>query len=87
MFWLLDRVIFSCYLIVCACLIQNIWDTKWERYRNIDLGVILLNHGICENWKDTTYDPKPSWICETELIPCDYKSCFYCKNGLEQQTY
>ena len=38
MFCILDRVVFSCYLIICALLVQNIWDAKWKRYRNKDQG-------------------------------------------------
>ena len=62
-FWLVDRVVFSCFIIVCALSEDNRGPEQWKRYTNrnggrrafqIDLAILLINYGIEYDWDGET---------------------------------
>jgi hypothetical protein len=90
-FWVLDRVIFSCYIVVCTVSTTSILRPKWSKYaaRNngqynfqVDLGMQLMEKGVRLDW-ETPYNEasKPKWIRHTSYIPCECKQCFFCLEG------
>ena len=92
--WLVDRVVFSCYLIVCY---SN--KETWAKYNNkndgrrkfqIDLALAVMEYGIRLDWKEPFLDKdRPAWMRETPFEPCACKKCFFCKvgktNGMEHK--
>ena len=92
--WLVDRVIFACYLIVCH---SN--KPMWSKYKSkndgrrkfqIDLALAVMEYGIKLDWKEP-YDDKdrPKWMRQKAFVPCACKKCFFCKmnktNGMEHK--
>jgi len=68
-FWLLDRVVYSSFIIVCALSQDNRGPVEGKRYmdRNggrrafqIDLAILLIRYGIEYDWDGET--KKPNWI-------------------------
>ena len=58
--WLVDRVVFSCYLIVC-----HTNKETWSKYKSkndgrskfqVDLGLFVMEHGIKLDWKEPLND-------------------------------
>ena len=87
-FWQLDRVVHTCYVVVCYLAAAGIGDPKWNKYRNknygrhdfqIDLGMALLNYAISISWDGVS--KRPNWMRQGEFIPCDCGECFFCING------
>ena len=76
--WLVDRVVFSCYLIVCY---SN--KETWAKYKNkndgrrkfqIDLALAVMEYGIRLDWKEPFLDrDRPAWMRETPFEPCACK--------------
>ena len=65
-FWQLDRVVHTCYVVVCYLAAAGIGDPKWNKYRNknygrhdfqIDLGMALLNYAISISWDGGSLRP------------------------------
>lgn len=95
--WLLDRVVFSCYILVCemakdeACPHRDEWN-KYLDHKNgreefqIDLALALISYGIEYDWSDRS-EPKPRWMRQRELKPCECKQCFFCKTGQTNGIY
>ena len=85
--WLVDRVVFSCYLIIC-----HSGNTEWVKYKSkhegkrkfqVDLALSVLEHGIKLDWKEPyNNEDKPQWIRQQPFLPCACKQCFFCKNGM-----
>ena len=44
----------------------------------IDLGLWLIGYGIEEDWKYP--NKRPKWMRKKEFLPCNCKSCYFCKN-------
>ena len=73
--WLVDRVIFSCYLIIC-----HGGKDEWKKYSNkhdgrrkfqIDLALSVLEYGIQLEWKEPyKKEDKPKWLRKQDFIPC-----------------
>ena len=91
-FWVLDRVVFSCYLVVVFLYKSNVGKDEWKKYISknggrrkfqIDLGMALINYGIGEDWK-APYEEnkKPRWMRQKGLKPCECNQCFFCLNGM-----
>ncbi len=47
----------------------------------VDLGIALLNHAIELEWMDTS-KPRPDWMRQSTLAPCDCGQCYFCLNGM-----
>ena len=92
--WLVDRVIFSCYLIVC-----HTNKDVWSKYRSkndgrrkfqIDLALAVMEYGIKLDWK-APFDDKgrPGWMRKKSFVPCACRKCFFCNmnktNGMEHR--
>ena len=84
----MDRVVHTCYVVVCYLAAAGIGDPKWNKYRNknygrhdfqIDLGMALLNYAISISWDGVS--KRPNWMRQGEFIPCDCGECFFCING------
>jgi len=54
-FWILDRVVYTCYVVVCSLANANIGNKYWKKYCSknggrrrfqIDLAIELINHAI-----------------------------------------
>jgi hypothetical protein len=87
--WALDRVLHACYVIVCECAKAGIGPVRWKRYLSknagrhdfqVELGIALLNCAIEMDWNGV--GPKPAWMRQTVLVPCDCKMCYFCLKGL-----
>ena len=71
------------------CVKCGIGPDEWEVYLKkngqkkfqIDLARDCMNYAIRHAWKDLN-GPKPNWMRQTELIPCECKKCFFCLNKL-----
>ena len=84
--WLVDRVVFSCYLILCHC---N--KSEWKKYKSkndgrrkfqIDLAIAVMEYGIRLDWKEPFSDAdRPGWMRRKQFVPCECKRCFFCKMG------
>ena len=91
LFWLLDRVVFSCYILVSemakdeSCPHRNEWVNYSDKNNGrecfqIDLALALISYGIEYDWPHRS-EPRPRWMRQTELKPCECKQCFFCKTG------
>ena len=88
-FWLFDRVIHQLYVIVIYCAKYGIGPDEWEVYLKkngrkifqIDLARECMNYAIRHAWPDLN-GPKPNWMRQAELVPCECKKCFFCLNNL-----
>ena len=69
---------------------QGIGKPEWNKYRDknqgrhdfqIDLGISLLNYGICLDWDGESRD-RPSYMQKGAFKPCECKMCFFCVKGL-----
>ena len=82
--WLVDRVVFSCYLILC-------YSNKdvWKRYKSkndgrrvfqIDLALAVMEYGIKLDWDELFLDKnRPAWMRKKSFVPCACQKCFFCK--------
>jgi hypothetical protein len=89
-FWILDRVCHQLYQSAVWCARNfNIGPDQWMKYSKkngryifqVDLGMALINYAIGKAWPDTE-GPRPTWIRQTEFLPCDCGQCFFCLNGV-----
>lgn len=79
-----NRVIHQLYVVVIYCAKFGIGLDEWEVYLKkngrkkfqIDLARDCMNYAIRHAWKDLN-GPKPNWMRQTELIPCECKKCFF----------
>ena len=88
-FWILDRVVYTCYVVVCSLANANVGNKCWKQYctRNggrrrfqIDLAIQLINYAIEKEWTNFEDDTnRPKWIRQGELIRCDCDKCFFAK--------
>ena len=90
-FWVLDRVIFSCYIVACS-LAKSGAKAGWKKYLTkhegrfmfqCDLALSLLNHAIRTEWP-APFDEKqrPKWMRrDGRYDPCDCNECFFCEEG------
>jgi len=90
-FFVLDRVVHSMYIIVCA-LATDSFMPVWKRYKSkhngrkkfqTHLGIALMNKGIELDWKDPfEEEDKPKWMPQKKkngkYHPCDCGICFFC---------
>ena len=85
-FWLLDMVVYCCFLIFVAAP-----KDEWLKYRHrregrrkfqIDLSLAIMECGIKYDWP-APYDNnvRPEWLRQTAYVPCACGLCFFCKNG------
>ena len=96
-FWTIERVVYCVYIIVCY-LANTGQRQDWKKYMStlngrkrfqIDLGFLLMEFGICHNWKDIA-DPKkkPAWMRQLlPSYPCNCNMCFFCKEGMTDGIY
>jgi hypothetical protein len=86
--WALDRVIHTCYVVVCALAVAGIGNPEWKKYRSkhngrhdfqIDLAMALLNYAISLDWDGKS--ARPGWMRQKDFLPCDCTKCYFCKNG------
>ena len=86
--WALDSVLHASYIIVYECTKGDIGPICWKSYLSentgrhyfqVELGIALLNRAIeLEDWNGVS--PKPAWMRQTTLVPCDCKMCYFCLN-------
>ena len=58
-------------------------DKNGERRRfQVDLGIALMNYGIGLDWDGDKDSQRPSWMRQSEFVPCDCEKCFFCLHGL-----
>jgi hypothetical protein len=85
-FWVLDRVIFSCYIIAVYLAASGL-KPAWNKYRSqltgrydfqVDLAIALIDYCIRLVWK-APYDEadKPKWMRQKKVIPCRCGVCFF----------
>ena len=83
--WVLDQVIHTIYVNVCYLVYLN---PDRKRYLpshtgrhdfQIDLGIALLDYGICLDWDGES--KRPDWMRQMDRVPCDCKKCYFCLNG------
>ena len=89
-FWLVDNVIHAMYTNVTY--VARNKDHPWFKYKNknggrykfqYDLALELMEYGIKLDWKDLEDDSqRPPYIRQKSIVPCECKSCFFCKNGI-----
>ena len=88
-FWLLDRVVFSCFILISELHKEGIRKKEWQRYVGrkggrrdfqIDLAIAVIDYGIQQDWKNKEA-AKPSWMRQTQVKPCEFKKCFFCRNN------
>ena len=86
--WALDRVVHTCYVVVCFLADASIGDPKWKKYGSkhngrhdfqIDLGLALLNYAIALDWDGSL--ERPEYMRQKEFVPCDCTKCYFCING------
>jgi hypothetical protein len=87
--WALDRVVHTCYVVVCALAAAGIGDSEWDKYRSkhsgrhdfqIDFAMALLNYAISSDWDGKS--KRPGWMRQKDFLQCDCKKCYFCINGL-----
>jgi hypothetical protein len=91
-YWILNAVIHCNYVIVT--LVSKEGGPKhdeWSQYRNvhdgrfkyqIDLSQQLIEYGIRMDWINVEDDSqRPEWVRQGNFIPCNCKTCFFCKTG------
>ena len=97
-FWLLDRVVHSCFLIV-KHFAENDIVLEWKQYLDKNngrkkfqahLGIALINRGIEMDWKKPFDDStKPAWMPKAgrgaHMRPCGCDMCFFCLNNKTQK--
>ena len=86
-FWLVDRIVFACFLIVC-----NMNKDEWLKYKNkhngrrrfqIYLALSVMEHGITLDWKEPFHkDNKPGWLRRKVNVPYGCRKYYLCKNGM-----
>ena len=80
MFWLLDKVVHTMFVICCALAKGGVGPKtkRYETYQKKDvifkfqknLGIELLNYAIGREWKD--FDrPRPQWMRQDEFVSCN----------------
>ncbi len=89
--WLLDRVVHMTFVIVCFIAKSNVNHfEEWKKYATknggrhkfqVDLGIVLVNHAIKAEWTDLD-KPRPKWMRQAQLLPCECNKCFFCVNKL-----
>ncbi len=88
--WVLDCVVHVVYVVVCYLYKDSVGAKEWKKYTNrhygcrdfqVDLGIALLNHAIELEWMDTS-KPRPDWMRQSTLVPCDCGQCYFCLNGM-----
>ena len=73
--WLVDRVVFSCYLIVCYSS-KEVWSNyksknDGRRIFQIDLAPAVIKYGITLDWKELFNDEdRPGWMRTKPFVPC-----------------
>ena len=90
--WVLDRVVYTVFVVVIYLALLCIGETNWNKYSNknggrrqyqIDLGIEIINFGIDLDWPDPrNHKNKPRYINNRQLVPCDCKVCFFCVRNL-----
>ena len=84
-FWLLDRVVFSCFILVCKLQKEGIRKQEWQRYMRgkggrrdfqKDLAIATIDYSIQQDWKNKEKFVKPSWMRQTKVKPCECKAMF-----------
>ena len=83
--WALDRVVHTCYVVVCYLFWVN---PIWAKYLNknsgrhdfqIHLAIQLMIIGITWAWDGE--GERPDWMRQGDWVPCDCNKCFFCLNG------
>jgi hypothetical protein len=86
--WSLDRVIHTCYVVVCECAKAGIGPVEWKKYTSkhngrhdfqIHLAISLMNRAISLDWDGRS--DRPNYMRQRDFEPCDCKRCYFCKNG------
>jgi hypothetical protein len=85
-FWVLDRVIFSCYIIAVYLAASGL-KPAWNKYRSqltgrydqVDLlSLITVLAGLKAPYDEAD---KPKWMRQKKVIPCRCGVCFFCVEG------
>ena len=86
--WDLDRVVHTCYVVICALAADGIGDPEWKSYRSkhngrhdfqIDLAMASLNYAISLDWDGKS--ASPGWMRQKDFLPCDCMKCYFCTDG------
>jgi hypothetical protein len=76
--WGLDRVIHTCYVIICECAKGDIGPPEWKKYLSkqngrhdfqIHLAIALLNFAISLDW--IGIGERPEWMRQKGFVPCN----------------
>ena len=46
----------------------------------IDLAISMINFAIAIEWDGES--KRPGWMRQSEFVPCDCVTCYFCINGL-----
>jgi hypothetical protein len=80
--WSLDRVVHTCYVVVCECAKADVGPPEWKHYLSkhncrhdfqIHLALALMTYAITHDWNGIS--DKPNWMRRREYEPCDCKKC------------
>ena len=89
--WSFDRVLHALYVVVVCLAKMNIGNKEWKKYDSsnggrhdfqIDLGIQFLNFAIDYDMKNMPVGKKPSWMRQSDPIPCNCDKCYFCITGM-----
>ena len=85
--WLFNAQISAMYYITMYSIdAQHKWKKKHGRYRwQMDLSQELMAFAISTEWGKTEEERargKPWWMRQSDPVPCNCGTCFFCKNGI-----
>ena len=83
-FWLVSMAIHNCF-----CIVVDGGQVKWEKYTKgggrikfqMDLAHALARRGIAGAMAEDQAG-RPSWMRQTEWLPCACKHCHHCRAGI-----
>ena len=58
----------------------------WAGKSHIDLGIGLMEYGICLYWGDANYkETNPDWISQKQTKPFECGMCFFLQRGHQKR--